>query len=70
VSKLCQNPSDSGPWRSVLSERQIPQVVVFSRKSFEKGERIRRAIVRPRQVRYQAALRPDKIKWRIWFDYS
>jgi hypothetical protein len=60
---LCQNcvrtPLIGAFWRSVLSERQIPQVIVFSRKSSEKGERIDRAFVRPRQVRYQAALRPD-----------
>jgi hypothetical protein len=60
-AELCQNPSDWGLGRSVLSERQIPQVVVFSRKSLEKGERLARAFVRPRQVRYQAALRPDII---------
>ena len=59
MSELCQNPSDWGLWRSVLSERQTPQVIVFSRKRSEKGERIDRAFVRPRQVRYQAALRPD-----------
>jgi hypothetical protein len=58
-AELCQNPSDWGLGRSVLSERQIPQVIVFSRKSSEKGERKDRAFVRPRQVRYQAALRPD-----------
>jgi hypothetical protein len=44
---------------SVLSEKQTPQVIVFSRKLSEKGERLERACVRPRQVRYQAALRPD-----------
>jgi|HubBroStandDraft_5_1064220.scaffolds.fasta_scaffold53512_2 hypothetical protein len=62
-AELCQNPPDWGPWRSVLSEEQIPQVIVFSRKSPEKGERIDRASVRPRQVRYQAALRPDCIDY-------
>jgi hypothetical protein len=55
-AELCQNPTDWGPWRSVLSERQTPQVIVFSRKSLEKGERLDRAF-----VRYQAALRPDSI---------
>ena len=42
-----------------MSEEQIPQVIVFSRKSSEKVEQKDRAFVRPRQVRYQAALRPD-----------
>ncbi len=31
----------------------------FFEKSSEKEERLERAFVRPRQVRYQAALRPD-----------
>jgi hypothetical protein len=44
----CVRPLRFG--RSVLSERQIPQVIVFSRKSTEKGEREGRACVRPRQV--------------------
>jgi hypothetical protein len=48
-----------------LSEEQTPQVVVFSKKSSEKGEQKDRVFVRPRQVRYQAALRPD-----ILFDYK
>ena len=59
VQNCVRTPSKEGSWRSVLSEEQIPQVVVFSRKSSEKGERKDRAFVRPRQVRYQAALRPD-----------
>ncbi|MGE5110519.1 MAG: hypothetical protein ACM3JB_06670, partial [Acidobacteriaceae bacterium] len=42
-----------------MSERQTPQVVVFSGKLSEKVERLDRTFVRPRQVRYQAALRPD-----------
>jgi hypothetical protein len=33
----------------------------FFEKSSEKEERLERAFVRPRQVRYQAALRPDMI---------
>jgi len=31
----------------------------FHEKSSEQGERLERACLRPRQVRYQAALRPD-----------
>ena len=37
-------------WRSVLSERQSPQVIVFSEKLSEKGERLDRAFVRPGQA--------------------
>src|SRR5207244_13583871 len=58
VSKLCQNPPDWGPWRSVLSEKQTPQVIVFPRKLSEKVELLDRASVRPWQVRYQAAVHP------------
>src|SRR5579863_9799595 len=50
---LCQKcvsePSDWGPRRSVLSERQTPKVILF-RESYQKGERLDRASVRPRQV--------------------
>ena len=42
-----------------LSEKQIPQAV----EKFESGDKpkeaLERAVMRPRQVRYQAALRPD-----------
>jgi hypothetical protein len=42
-----------------LSEKQIPQVV----ENFESGGKPKEAlewtVMRPRQVRYQAALRPD-----------
>jgi len=46
VTELCQNPSEGSSWRSVLSERQTPQVVVFSGKLSEKGERLDPAFVR------------------------
>jgi hypothetical protein len=60
-AELCQNPTDWGPWRSVLSEKQTPQVVVFSRKSLEKGERLDRAFVRPRQMVCYG--RPQRTVW-------
>jgi len=44
-----------------LSEKQIPQVVGFIRKRLKQRELLERAAMRPRQVRYQAALRPDMI---------
>jgi hypothetical protein len=62
-TKLCQNPFKQGCW-SCLSEKQTPQVIVFSEKLSERGERLERAVVHPRQARYQAALRRD------FFDYS
>ncbi len=47
------------PLGLALSEKQIPQVV----ENFESGDKwkkaLERANMRPRQVRYQAALRPD-----------
>jgi hypothetical protein len=46
-----------------LSEKQIPQVVGFIRKRLNQRELLERAAMRPRQVRYQAALRPDMIIW-------
>jgi len=44
-----------------LSEKQMPQVVVFARSGRNQWEALERACVRPRQVRYQAALRPDSV---------
>jgi hypothetical protein len=41
-----------------LSEKQIPQVLVFIR-SHQNEENVRAGVCAPRQVRYQAALRPD-----------
>ena len=57
--KTVSKPLRFEPLELCLSEEQTPQVIVFSRKLLEKGERLDRAFVRPRQVRYQAALRPD-----------
>jgi hypothetical protein len=41
------------------SEKQIPQVVVFVRNQRGWKELLEAIALRPRQVRYQAALRPD-----------
>jgi hypothetical protein len=43
-----------------LSEKQIPQVVENIESGWKSRQALERADVRPRQVRYQAALRPDK----------
>jgi hypothetical protein len=43
----------------LLSEKQIPQVVENLESGVKRKEALERAIMRPRQVRYQAALRPD-----------
>ena len=45
--------------RLLLSEKQIPQVVENLENGDESKEALERAVMRPRQVRYQAALRPD-----------
>ena len=42
-----------------LSEKQIPQVIENLESGGEPKEALERAELRPRQVRYQAALRPD-----------
>ena len=42
-----------------LSEKQIPQVVENLESGGEPKEALERAVLRPRQVRYRAALRPD-----------
>ena len=42
-----------------LSEKQIPQIVENNQSGTERMEPLEGTGVRPRQVRYQAALRPD-----------
>ena len=42
-----------------LSEKQIPQVVENLESGDKPREVLERTVMRPRQVRYQAALRPD-----------
>jgi hypothetical protein len=42
-----------------LSEKQIPQVVENLESGDKRKEALERTVMRPRQVRYQAALRPD-----------
>jgi len=42
-----------------LSEKQIPQVIEKPESGDKRKEALERADMRPRQVRYQAALRPD-----------
>ena len=44
----------------LLSEKQIPQIVGNIEKGKQGMELLERSRVRPRQARYQAALRPDK----------
>ena len=41
------------------SEKQIPQVVVFIKNQEKQMGLLEATRLRPRQVRYQAALRPD-----------
>jgi len=42
-----------------LSEKQIPQAVENLESGQKSKEALEPAVMRPRQVRYQAALRPD-----------
>jgi hypothetical protein len=48
------------PLGLALSEKQIPQVVENLESGDEQKEALEYVVMRPRQVRYQAALRPDK----------
>ena len=52
-----------------LSEKQIPQVVENLKSGGKPKEALERVAMRPRQVRYQAALRPD-IAYLILNQYS
>jgi hypothetical protein len=45
--------------RLLLSEKQIPQVVEKLESGDKRKEALERTVMRPSQVRYQAALRPD-----------
>ena len=47
------------PFGLPLSEKQIPQVVEKCGSGCKSKESLEGAVMRPRQVRYQAALRPD-----------
>jgi hypothetical protein len=55
VSKL----GELEPLGLALSEKQIPQIVENTKKCGELKESLEPDGMRPRQVRYQAALRPD-----------
>jgi hypothetical protein len=45
----------------LLSEKQIPQVVENLESGGKPKEALETVALRPRQVRYQAALRPDNV---------
>ena len=60
--KTVSKPLRFGAMELCLSEKQMPQVIGLIRSCQNQGERLERACVRPRQVRYQAALRPDCIR--------
>ena len=47
------------PFGLPSSEKQIPQVVENLESGGKPKEALERTVMRPRQVRYQAALRPD-----------
>jgi len=47
------------PLGMLLSEKQIPQVIENLESGGKAKEALEHAEMRPRKVRYQAALRPD-----------
>jgi hypothetical protein len=57
--KTVTKPLPLSPLGLALSEKQIPQVVENPESGGKSTEALERAFMRPRQVRYQAALRPD-----------
>ena len=57
--KTVTKPSPLSPLGLALSEKQIPQVVEKLESGNKRKEALERTVMRPRQVRYQAALRPD-----------
>ena len=67
VSKPCQNSLCLEPLGLALSEKQIPQIVENTKKRGELLEPLEADGMRPRQVRYQAALRPD---YASFFDFK
>jgi hypothetical protein len=59
VAKLYQKPNQFSSFGLALSEKQIPQIVENNESRAQGIEPLEATGVRPRQVRYQAALRPD-----------
>jgi hypothetical protein len=59
VSEPYQKPILSSCWGCPSSEEQIPQVIGKDKKTPTGMEGLEGNTTRPRQVRYQAALRPD-----------
>ena len=49
------------PLGLALSEKQVPQIVENTKKCGELKDPLEGVWMRPRQVRYQAALRPDNV---------
>jgi hypothetical protein len=59
VPKVCQNAMFFEPLGLALSEKQIPQVNENTEEENWLLEPLESVGTRPRQARYQAALRPD-----------
>jgi hypothetical protein len=56
-------------WGLAVSEKQIPQLVANIAKGQQEMELLESSCVRPRQARYQAALRPDMKYVKIIKDF-
>ena len=59
MPELCLNAICFASLGLALSEKQVPQVDVNTREATGLSEPLEPGFVRPRQARYQAALRPD-----------
>jgi hypothetical protein len=65
-SKTVPKPNHLSSFGLALSEKQIPQIVENNESRTDRMERLEAAGVRPRQVRSQAALRPDWDDCKRW----
>jgi hypothetical protein len=61
VSKVCQNPMFFDPLGLTSSEKRIPQVDENTERAKWLLDALESVATRPRQARYQAALRPDGV---------
>jgi hypothetical protein len=70
VAELSQNPIVLTQFRFCFERKQIPRTVGNVRKPLNAKEAREAVRIRPRQVRYQAALRPDSPRFYLVFSPS
>ena len=65
-AKLSQNPMVLIRFRIAFERKQMPRIEENLRKTLNETERMESDRIRPRQVRYQTALRPDSEDLRFY----